>query len=317
VDLFFCLSGFVLPFAYGQKKASVSMSAFSVIRLIRLMPLLVLALAISAAYVISRNLLGSGVPYSSVVIGIVLGLLNLPYFTAPKAIGGPQVFPLNGPQYTICLELFVNLVWWATRRMNQLRLALVLTVLSVSILSQTGLAGDLPQNFWSGLPRVGASFFAGVASFHLSSKLTSWAGWTPIFWLLSTVMAFFFYLPLAIPLSMQLLWVALISPLLVIAGSRVALTSKAELLALKLGALSYPLYALHYPLFCWINGSYKIWVHSQSLPVEGALVSSVTVILSFVALRYYDEPLRRLLTSMRTTTPTRGSASGQLTFKLQ
>jgi peptidoglycan/LPS O-acetylase OafA/YrhL len=66
-------------------------------------------------------------------------------------------------------------------------------------------------------------------------------------------------------------------------------------LSLLGGELSYPIYALHYPIFCWVNGAYQSVVTCRELAVEGPLVFGCVVVGSYVALRMYDEPVRRWL----------------------
>lgn len=105
VDFFFCLSGYVLSFAYGRKKETLSFSSFVGIRLLRLMPLIVIATILSAVYVVVRSIVPgldshvAGQEVSALVIAtaVVLGILKLPYFGAPQVVGGPQLFP---PQRT-------------------------------------------------------------------------------------------------------------------------------------------------------------------------------------------------------------------------
>jgi peptidoglycan/LPS O-acetylase OafA/YrhL len=298
VDLFFCLSGYVLPLAYRRQVDSLSTLRFLRTRLVRLMPLIALAIAIGAPYVVFRDKLSAaGVPYAAVATAVLLGLCNLPYFGAPRAIGGPELFPLNGPQYTLFLELIVNIVWWQTRRINQLRFALVLAILCFLLLPLVGLGGDRPDNFWGGFPRVGASFFGGVAMFHLEGRLAHWRGWTPIFWGLVGAMAVIFYIPLTVPFAIQLIWIAILSPLLVLTGPRARLSARMSRMCVLGGALSYPIYCLHYPLFTWINGLYRDCFGSQNIAVEGPLVVVAVFAVSFTTLRLYDEPIRRILTA--------------------
>lgn len=298
VDLFFCLSGYVMPLAYYRHADRLSVSGFLGIRLIRLMPLIVFAILISAPYVAVRDRLSAGgVPYAALATAVLLSLLNLPYFGAPRTIGGPELFPLNGPQYTLFLELLVNILWWATRRLNQIWLSVILAILCFALLPWMGLGGDLPGNFWSGFPRVGASFFAGVAVFHLSARLTPWRGWTVIFWALAGVMTAIFFVPWEAPLTLQLIWVAPLSPLLVLSGTRARLSAGMNRLCILGGAVSYPLYCLHYPLFSWINGLYRSHFVTQNAWVEGPLVVVLVLALSFAALKLFDEPVRRILTA--------------------
>ena len=308
VDLFFCLSGFVLPLAYGKKRDDLSVAGFMGLRLVRLMPLIVLASLMSVAYVVPRSAhLGGDLSLMAATYALVLGLLNLPYFSAPVEIGGPQLFPLNGPQFSLFLELVVNIVWWGLRKVDQLRLALVLAPLCFLALILVGIGGDTPANFWSGFPRVGASFFAGVAMFELAPRLPAWKGWTLAFWCLAALMAVLFFLPFALPFALQLVWIGLLSPLLVLAGARAEVDGVAARLCSLGGALSYPIYCLHYPLFCWINGLYRSHFGDQNIAVEGPLVVAIVLVACYGILHFYDEPVRAWL-SRRMRRPRRASA---------
>jgi peptidoglycan/LPS O-acetylase OafA/YrhL len=191
----------------------------------------------------------------------------------------------------------VNIVWWATRRINQLRLSLVLAIVCFLLLPLVGLGGDRPDNFYSGFPRVGASFFAGVAMFHLECRVPHWRGWTAAFWALATVMAVIFYIPVKAAFTIQLIWVAILSPLLVLLGPRARLSIRTSRVCVLGGAASYPVYCLHYPLFAWINGLHRARFGSQNIAVEGPIVVVLVLALSIAALKIYDEPVRRLLTS--------------------
>ncbi|QEN87871.1 acyltransferase [Labrys sp. KNU-23] len=296
VDLFFCLSGFVLSLAYCKRRQSLSFSGFMRARLIRLMPLIVLGLVVSALYVGLRSgHLEGEVPFAALTLALLLGLVNLPYPDAPDAIGGPQVFPLNGPQYSLFLELVVNAFWWATRRVSQLPLAIALFLGCLAVLPFTGLGGDTSDTLWLGFPRVGASFFAGVAVFHLLDRLPGWLGGPRLFWTLAAGMAALFYLPFEVPLWMQLVWIAVLAPWLILAGARTALQGRLAAWSSLSGDLSYPVYCLHYPLFCWINGLYRLRFGEQNAGIEGPAVIVIVCVASFVLLKFYDEPLRRAL----------------------
>jgi peptidoglycan/LPS O-acetylase OafA/YrhL len=297
VELFFCLSGYVMSVAYLPRVSSLSMAKFSQIRLVRLMPLIFIATVMSASYVVLRKLhFHLQVPYQTIGIAALLGVLDLPFFTAPRTIGGPQIFPLNGPQYTLLLELIANLFWWGMRRFNQAVFSVVLAVSCFLFLPFTGFLGDIPSTFLWGLPHVGASFFAGVALFHLQARLPQWHGWTATFWVLVVVMIVLFYMPIEVPRSVQLVWLAVVSPGLVLAGSRVRLSHSLSKTCLLAGAISYPVYCLQYPIFCWINGAYRAAFGPQNIAVEGPLVTVTVVAVGYVILKLYDEPVRRFLT---------------------
>jgi len=130
VEFFFCLSGYVLALAYGgHRRQRLGMAGFIRVRLIRLMPLMVIGTIISAPYAGFRLFITHDHhQLPSLALASLLGLLNLPYLGAPNSIGGPQVFPLNGPQYTLFLELFANFFWYPIRTRHPLTIAICVAV---------------------------------------------------------------------------------------------------------------------------------------------------------------------------------------------
>jgi len=308
VDLFFCLSGFVLPLAYTSRFDKLNIGTFMRGRLIRLSPTIVLATLLGAGYVIFRISLDEDpIPWPSLARATALGALSLPNLDAAPAVGGPEVFPLNGPQYTLFLELFANAVWWSTRRIPQLPLALAVAVVSFALLLVTGLGGDHTSNFWVGFPRVGFSFFAGVALFHIKKKLPTWSGWAaPTFWLITIAMAVIFYNPLGAPNPEQYIWVGVLSPLLVLSGSYVVLPPSMTAAGEFSGQWSYPIYALHTPLFALALAVFELLVAKPNRAVEIAFIVTVVLTVSLLAMKFYDEPVRKWLTAL--TRPQSGRA---------
>src|SRR5215471_3201251 len=74
VDFFFCLSGFVLPLAYEERfRTTLTPLQFLRIRLIRLMPLIMLATLVSALYVLFRSHVnGIFVSHGELLVGPLL-----------------------------------------------------------------------------------------------------------------------------------------------------------------------------------------------------------------------------------------------------
>jgi peptidoglycan/LPS O-acetylase OafA/YrhL len=154
------------------------------------------------------------------------------------------------------------------------------------------LAAMTQQRSGPAFPRVGASFFAGMLIFHIDERFSSRMEPRVLFWLASIVMVLLFYYPGELPLSIQLIWLALISPLLTYAGSKISLSGKLRSLALLGGELPYPIYALHYPIFCWINGTYQAATKHQNIIIETPLVLVGVLPGSYFALKAFDIPLR-------------------------
>jgi peptidoglycan/LPS O-acetylase OafA/YrhL len=299
VDLFFCLSGFVLPLAYEDRlQTSLSPLQFLRIRLIRLMPLTALATVVSALYVLFRwHVNGSPHSNGELLLATFLGIADVPFLTASSAIGGPQVFPLNGPEYSLFLEIVINVFWSISRRFFQPWSSLGVFAGCLVLLPIIGLGGDEASTFWSGFPRVGVSFFAGVLLYHLQRRYVLEVDLKPAFWVSAILMTLIFYYPDSLPFSVHLAWIVLVSPVVVLAGSRVRLSGSLCSVALLGGALSYPIYALHYPIFCWLNGIYQfVTKKPQSFLIEEPLLLAGILLGSYVVLRYFDEPLRSALT---------------------
>ncbi len=64
-----------------------------------------------------------------------------------------------------------------------------------------------------------------------------------------------------------------------------------------MGDISYPLYIVHYPLIC----IYIAWVRNNELSFGESLPGAIgvvagSVLLAYVALKFYDIPVRKFLT---------------------
>jgi hypothetical protein len=116
--------------------------------------MIVLGTIVSAAYVSFRaHIKHEDITAAALWTGFVFGILNVPFFGAPKSLGGPQLFPLNGPQYTLFLELVANAAWSLSRRLNELTVAIAIA-LACFLFLPFGMGGDTAETFWSGFPRV-------------------------------------------------------------------------------------------------------------------------------------------------------------------
>ncbi|WP_245282215.1 acyltransferase [Rhizobium sp. LC145] len=296
VDTFFTLSGFVLASAYAEKMHRLSLWDFVLIRAIRLMPVIVLATVISALYVLARSLLTQqGILLSDIAVAATLGILNAPYFYAPHHLGGPQLFPLNGPQFSLFLEVASNVFWWTCRFLNQVVFAVAAGIVSAISLVFMGIGGDTTETFWHGFPHVGSSFFIGILLFYIHRNLAAerWSVYFKTsFWILISLMMIMFYTPVEASFSAKLIWKLLLAPALVLAGPHVDLTAFQRSLSKYSGDISFPIYALHYPIFCWVNGIYQMLLGSRNPHFEIPLVTLAVVLTSHFALRLYDKPLR-------------------------
>jgi peptidoglycan/LPS O-acetylase OafA/YrhL len=295
VDFFFCLSGYVLAMVYRQRlDANWGLSEFFKARLIRSMPLIILGTLISAFYVAFRMLVRHQAEgHEALSVATMLGLANLPYLSAPKMIGGPQVFPLNGPQYSLFLEILVNALWASSMVLRGRVASFTFLIVGLLGVALFGLGGDETATFWTGLPRVLGSFYLGTLAFDAGPWIRARLGHLFPGALVATAILFFW--PQALPLPVKLLWIAVLSPFLVVSGAGFRLPEQARPAMLMLGRLSYPVYALQYPLFCWLNGLVQMKTHRQIPEIEIPMVLIAVPLLAWLLLVLYDEPLREAL----------------------
>ena len=301
VDFFFCLSGFILSVVYRRRFASgLGTMAFMRMRLIRLMPAIMIAALISGAYLVARMVIfhDPHIAPAEVAMAVALGALCLPMFGASHAVGGPLVFPINGPEYTLMLEFVVNAVWSATRRMNSVVWALGIAGSCYAIEAVLGSGGDQPGTFWLGFPRVFASYYMGVAIAEASWR-HAWVNdprWRWVFAPAVLVSAVLFFWPVGATLGVVLIWDMTVSPLIVLSGAQVLLSGRARAAALHLGELSFPLYALHYPIFVWVNAIFQqTQHHKQPLP-EAALFAPLIPLIGWGLYRLVETGLREKVT---------------------
>jgi peptidoglycan/LPS O-acetylase OafA/YrhL len=177
VDFFFCLSGFIIAYSYERRILNgMSLVDFSLARLIRLYPLyflgsmlgLLSAAILTHAY--SRNHLAPGDLLTTTALSFLL-LPNL-----GKVWANHNIFPLNGPAWSLFFELFANLLFWfviRSRFASKLWLLGVAgTCLLMLSLGQGPLAdaGAFSQTFTQGFARVGFSFCMGI--FGIAGRTT-------------------------------------------------------------------------------------------------------------------------------------------------
>lgn len=299
VDLFFCLSGFVLAHAYGARLASGEMGfgAFLLARLVRLWPMIALSALLYALYLTAKSAMGvEPVPLGAVLRALVSGLALVPWFDAPAIVGGPEVFPINGPLWSLWLELWANLLWaplilvLTPYRMIAVVAASAALLGAAWALHGQPLHGNLSGTALWGAPRVVLSFLLGVLIHRArGAQRPSPLGAALLIALALGAMA----LPLGLGPAPDMVFVLVVSPLIVAWGARVAVTGATAIRACAaLGAVSYPLYLLHFPLFAWINGTLEVaGLEGPGAPRQLAMAAAI-IALSALCLRLYDAPMR-------------------------
>lgn len=317
VDFFFILSGFVISYAYDSRWKEMTTWQFFKRRLIRLHPMLIMGALIgfaAFAFVGFERWDGTTTPTSWVMIALLLTMFMIPAIPGvPYEVrGNGEMFPLNGPGWSLFFEYVGNILYALFIRRLSTKLLAGLTVVlglvhawfflfDVSGYGMIGVGWTIDEvNFWGGLVRMLFPFTLGMwLSRTFKPRKVKGA-----FWICSIALIALFAVPyiasegnINLNCLYEYVCIAFIFPLIVwlgACGSTKGATSKVNKL---LGDISYPLYIVHYPImyifYAWLIEK-QIYTLGDCLGMA-LLVVSASVILAFLCLKLYDEPVRRWL----------------------
>jgi peptidoglycan/LPS O-acetylase OafA/YrhL len=221
------------------------------------------------------------------------------------AMHGGELFPLNGPQWSLFWELIANAAHaLVVRRLTTPVLVAIVTLSAAAVAWASLTFGSLDAgwgraNFWGGPPRVAFGFFAGLLLFRLHA-----AGWKaprapyPLIALALGACMIRWFPHLGGFAIRDIVKVIVVLPALVALAVRSPVSPRLRPAAVWLGAFSYPLYAIHVPLLR--GGDYVI---NQLFDTPTAwtwwLCLAVTLILAAGFERFYDAPIRAWLRDRR------------------
>ena len=313
VDFFFILSGFVIGYAYDDRWGKMKTKDFIKRRVIRLHPMVVMGAIIGAVMFYWQ-----GCPVwdvSKVTIGALfmatfINALLLPATPGTEIRGLGEMYPLNGPGWSLFFEYIGNILYALFIHKFSTRALAVLVFLAgcgLAIFAIGGPYGDI----CAGFSLTGTEFTAGSLRllFSFSAGLLLFRIFKPVkikgaFWICSlSIIAL-----LSVPRlgGAEYLWMngvydtvcfAVFFPFLVYLGASGKTTDKYTTRICKfLGDISYPLYMVHYP-FIYL---YYAWVKNGNLTFQesfpGALgVVIGSIVLAYGCLKFYDIPVRKYL----------------------
>lgn len=320
VDFFFLLSGFVIGYAYDERWGrGLRMRDFIKRRLIRLHPMVVLgALLGAAAFFVQGSVRWNGEPVSTgmVLAALLCGLLLIPAWPGAghEVRGNGEMYPLNGPGWSLFFEYLGNLLYMLLLRRLPTRWLTLLVALTGAALAAFAI-GDLSGygHLGVGWTLAGSNFPGGMLRllFAFPAGLLLARRFRPVrirgaFWLCSLSLAVLLAMPYVGSEQNHLfnglydtLSTLLLFPLLLWLGASGHATDAATArICGFLGDISYPLYMVHYPsmylFYAWVwNHGYTF---SEVWPVAAALFAG-NILLAWFVLKIYDEPLRRRLTA--------------------
>lgn len=315
VDFFFILSGFVIGYAYDDRWGKMKIKEFLKRRVIRLHPMVVMGALIGAVVFYFQ-----GCPVWDVSKVTVLALLTATFINALLIPATPgteirglgEMYPLNGPSWSLFFEYIGNILYalfirkFSTKALSGL---VFFAGCGLAAFAIGGPYGDICAGFsltgiefTAGFLRLLFSFSAGLLLFRIFKP----ANIKGAFWICSlSIVAL-----LSVPRigGAEYLWMnglydtvcfALLFPILVYLGASGKTTDKYTTRLCKfLGEISYPLYMVHYPFiylyYAWVKNNQLTF--RESLPgAAGVVIGSI--LLAYICLKLYDIPVRKYLTS--------------------
>ena len=328
VDFFFCLSGFVIGHAYDRRWASMSLRQFALRRLIRLHPMVIIALIEGLAAFLLRPWSGphETVGAATLALAFVAGLLVLPWRTLPGR--GDDTHSLDGPTWTLFQEYLGNVAYALVLRRAPKWVLAVLLMPAAALLIYGGMRyGTLSKGYgWDGVwmapVRLAFPFIAGLLLYRVIDRLPARRmGVLP----LGLVLGLVFALPVvggaahrdaagllvsaAAPGALnglfEALMVILVFPVVILLGAHSSGPEslngvRVNRICSWLGRLSYPLYIIHYPFVYWA-WDFAFFGHPRPGVMTYAMLATFPAMIGLAAavMRLYDEPVRRWL--VRTT----------------
>lgn len=321
VDFFFMLSGFVISYAYDNRWGkSLTTRNFFKRRLIRLHPMIVMGAVVGLiAFLIQGGVKwdGTHVPVTMAIPALVCTFLFIPAIPGScyEIRGNGEMFPLNGPFWSLFFEYIGNILYalfirkLSDRQLSILVICLgiVLTWFALSDVIGYGMIGvgwTLDSlNSFGGLTRMLFPFTLGML---LSRKFHSFKI-SGAFWICTIVLIILFCIPYIEGKShicmnglFEIACIALIFPVLIRIGAAGKTTDKLSTSICKfLGDISYPLYAIHYPVmyvfYAWLIDN-KLYTFGEIWQVA-VIIYIGCILLAYSCLRLYDEPVRKWLSS--------------------
>lgn len=319
VDFFFILSGFVIGYAYDDRWNKMGIKDFFKRRLIRLHPMIILGTVFGVITFLiqgSEQWDGTKVSLSLVMLAMLLHLFLIPATpgSGAEVRGNGEMFPLNGPSWSLFFEYIGNIFYALfLRKLSTKALTAVVTVSGIGLASYAvfnlsgyghlGVGWSLADNnLLGGSLRLMFAFSAGL----LLSRVFKPANIKGAF--LICILAIIGLLSMPYIGNEEKMWMnglydalctILVFPALVFLGASGKIKGEFSAKMCKLlGDISYPLYIIHYPfmyLFYWWICKKNELTFSQTWPMA-LLLFFGNILLAYICMKLYDEPVRKYLT---------------------
>lgn len=323
VDFFFILSGFVISYAYDERLMTgrLTMRGFFRRRLIRLHPMVVMGSLIGfISYLLqgSEKWSGEHVSISIVMLALLCSIFFIPASqnSCYDVRGNGEMFSLNGPSWSLFFEYIGNVLYVLfIHRLSNKQLAFLTVLLGICLAAYTlcdvsgygmfGVGWRLDAvNFLGGMIRMMFPFSVGM----LIQRCFKPQKVRGAFWICAIILVLIFHVPyiegndtICLNGVYEAVCIVLVFPLIImIAASGATTDSFSTKICKFLGDISFPVYIVHYPLmylfYSWLIETEQYTFRETWVEVIGVAVGSI--ILAYVCLKLYDEPIRKWLVSL-------------------
>jgi peptidoglycan/LPS O-acetylase OafA/YrhL len=299
VDFFFCLSGFVIGYAYDDRIAKMGLRKFFISRIIRLHPLVVAGSILGLLAFLFDPFGGHPELYSNgkIILTFICSLFMIPLPVI--ADRGFNLFSFNAPAWSLFWEYIANIVYaFVLYRISRNYLLLLTIIAAIAICYVSYSSGNLlggwsGPTFWDGCARISYSFLAGLLIYRSNWIIKNKLGFTGLSILL--LLAFI------IPFSnwnwlSETIVVLFYFPLLIALGAGATLSPQFKKVCVFSGNISYPLYMTHYAAL-WMFGNYYTNYKPDHTQLTLIVISGLILLVGFayLVMTIYDIPVRKYL----------------------
>ena len=303
VDFFFCLSGFVIGYAYDDRIGKMGIKEFFKSRLIRLHPLVILGSVLGLLSFLFDPFSGHPEVYGAgkIMLIFLTSIFLVPFPVMPERAF--NLFGINAPSWSLIWEYVANIFYAFILYRISRRFLLLLTFVSAAALcfvcyrAGSLMGGWGGENFWDGSARIAYSFLAGLLVYRSNWIIKTRMGFTG----LSILLALTFLVPFS---SWNWLTEPIIVlfyfPLIVALGAGATLTQRFKKICVFSGKISYPLYMTHYAAI-WMFSNYYNNNKPGTAQLTFIIITGTLLLigLAYLVMVVYDIPLRRYLTKRR------------------
>ena len=312
VDFFFGLSGFVVAYAYDDRWTRMSVLQFFRIRLIRLHPLVLLGATLALlGYIFD--------PFGKAINHTPAPMLLLAYLTSLLLLPSPPVGgrsgetqAINAPAWSLMQEYLGNIAYaLILRRLRAITLGIIFVLSGLLLIWVANTRGSLDGGWgysviWMAPLRLTVSFVMGLWLYRIQDRIRR-----PKIGLLalSIVLVVVFQMPkfptvggFSLNGLYDVACVLLLFPLIILCGAHSEAGTGMIRLCKFSGKLSYPLYITHIP-FVYVVANFASTRHPGTSVLLGwiLLVLPFAIAVAWLALKYWDEPVRAWLTRRYST----------------